>query len=285
MMSRKKTLLLGVALAAAGGFAAWWRSTAAERAARPIVERNVAARGGLDAWRRIKTMSMAGSVEAGAPRDPVKQAMAFLHPDETRAAAKRAALHHTTPAPAKQVELPFRIELARPRRSRVEVVFQGQTSVQVFDGDQGWKVRPFLGRHEVEPFSDEELRQASQQADLDGLLIDHAAKGNKVELVGKEKVDGRDAFHLAVTLRTGQVRHVWVDADTYLDVKVDGTRRMDGKPKRVFTQLGDYRRVEGVMVPFLLETSVAGVAGSEAIRVERVAVNPPLDEARFARPD
>ena len=126
---------------------------------------------------------------------------------------------------------------------------------------------------------------ASTQTDLDGPLIDYAAKGNKVELEGTEPVEGRDAFKLKVTSAEGQVRHVWVDKQTYLDVKVDGTRRLDGKPRPVWTYLRDYRPVNGLMIPHVLETTVEGVPGSEKILVERVALNPRLDDARFAKPD
>jgi hypothetical protein len=185
----------------------------------------------------------------------------------------------------KPVQLPFVMELKRPRKTRLEIRFKGQTAVQVYDGHQGWKLRPFLGRREVEPFTAEELRVASAQTDLDGPLIDYARKGNKVELEGTEPVEGHDAFRLKVTSEDGQVRHVWVDTQTYLDVKVDGSRRLDGKPRPVWTTFRDYRPVNGLMIPHVLETTVEGVPGSEKILVERVALNPQLDDAQFSKPD
>ena len=256
-----------------------------ERAADAIVEKNAAARGGLKAWRQVNAMSLSGNLEAGVPRDPRKLAESYLRTrTESKAEARRARLHRTEVEAPKPVQLPFVMELKRPRSSRLEVKFQGQTAVQVFDGSQGWKVRPFLGRREVEPYTDEELRLASQQAELDGLLIDHAAKGNKVELVGSEKVEGRDAYRLKVTLATGQTRTVWVDAQTYLEVKVDGSRRLDGKPRQVFTTFRDYKPVDGLMVPHTLETTVEGVVGSEKILVNRVSLNTEVADARFSKP-
>lgn len=271
-----------VALATAVGGCHW--TTPAERAARPIAEKNAAARGGLRAWQAIHSMSMSGTLDAGKPRDPVKLAMSFMRPrNEIRAEERRAAARGAAEE-VKPVQLPFLMEVARPRKSRVEVQFRGQTAVQVYDGEHGWKLRPFLGRREVEPFSSEEMRQASQQTDLDGLLIDYAAKGYRVALVGTEKVDGRDAYKLEVTEGRDRVRHVWVDAETSLEVKVDGTRRLDGKLRPVFTYLRDYRPVEGLMIPHLLETTVEGVPGSEKIRIEKVTLNPALDEDRFTKP-
>jgi hypothetical protein len=276
---RGAALTLAVAIAGCG--------TPAERAAEPIVEKNAEARGGLKAWRQVKALAMAGNLEAGMARDPLKQAEASLRTrTENKAEARRAALRGADAAAvAKQVQLPFVMELKRPRASRLEIRFQGRTAVQVFDGTRGWKVRPFLGRHEVEPYTDEELRLAAQQAELDGPLIDHAAKGNKVELVGTEKVEGRDAYKLQVTSASGAVRHVWVDAQSYLEVKVDGTRRLDGKPRQVWTAYRDYRPVDGLLIPHTLETTVEGIPGSEKIVVERVSLNAEVADARFSKPE
>jgi hypothetical protein len=256
----------------------------AERAAEPIVERNVVARGGLKAWRQVKAMSLSGRLEAGVPRDPLQVAEAALRSrSEAKAQARRAQLHGAD-AP-QQVQLPFVMELKRPRASRLEIQFQGRTAVQVFDGTRGWKVRPFLGRREVEPYTAEELQLASQQAELDGLLIDHAAKGTKVELEGNEKVEGRDAYRLKITSATGQVRHVLVDSESFLEVRVDGTRRLDGKPHTVWTAFRDYKQVDGLMIPHTLETTVEGIVGTEKILVERVSLNAEVADARFSKPE
>jgi hypothetical protein len=257
----------------------------AERAAQPIIEKNAAARGGLEAWRKVQALSLAGNLEAGVPRDPLKQAQAAVRSRaENKAEARRAQLHPAEEGP-KQVLLPFLMELKRPRATRMEIVFQGKTAVQVYDGKNGWKVRPFLGRREVEPYTAEELTLAAQQAELDGPLIDYAAKGNKVELVGTEPFEGREAFKLKVTTAAGVVRTVLVDAENYLEVRVDGQRRMDGKLRQVWTALRDYKPVDGLLIPHTLETTVEGVPGSEKILVEKVSVNPEVADARFSKPE
>jgi outer membrane lipoprotein-sorting protein len=282
-MDRRSILTLCLASAALAG--CHWKSPA-ERAAAEIVEKNAQARGGVEAWRRVKSMVLSGSLDAGQRRDPLKLAMSYQRPKEQVRAEARRALRQGKPAAAgQQVQLPFVMELKRPHAARVEVKFQGQTALQVYDGKQGWKLRPFLGRHEVEPFSAEELRLAAQESELDGLLLDASAKGSRVELEGSEPVEGRDAFRLKVTLAGGQVRHDWVDKQTFLEVKVDGTRKLGGQQRSVWTLLRDYRPVDGLLIPHLLETSVEGVKGAEKIVVEKVALNAPLDDARFAKPD
>jgi outer membrane lipoprotein-sorting protein len=188
------------------------------------------------------------------------------------------------PRPLEQVQLPFTMELKRPRKMRIELQFNGQTAIQVFDGQNGWKLRPFLNRHEVEPYTPEELKATALQAELDGPLVDYAKKGTKVELEGTEKVGDSEAYKLKLTLQGGQTQHVWIDAKTFLETKIEGTpRRLDGKYHPVATYLRDYQPVNGVMIPRLLETAVEGVKQVERIQIEDVVVNPKLDDSLFAK--
>jgi len=217
-----------------------------------IIERNISARGGLQAWRTVKTMSMSGKLDAGGKQ---------------------------------KVQLPFVLEMERNRKTRLELQFNGQTAVQVYDGSNGWKLRPFLNRRDVEPYTPDELKAASMQADIDGPLVDYVAKGTKVQLEGIQSVEGHDAFNLKLTLKTGQVQHIWVDAQTFLDVKVEGTpRRLDGRFHPVATYMRDYRSVNGLMIPYVNETAVDGVKQTEKIILEKVIVNPKLEDSHFSKP-
>jgi hypothetical protein len=184
-----------------------------------------------------------------------------------------------------QLQLPFAMDMKRPHMSRVEIEFAGKTAVQVYDGKLGWKLRPFLNRNDVEPFTSEEARSQADQPDLDGPLVDYAAKGTKVALEGVEPVEGHDAYRLQLTLKSGQVRHVWIDAQSFLDVKVEGIpRRMDGRLRNVYVYQRDFRPVQGLVIPFVVETAVEGYPHTHRMFIERAAVNPRLDDALFAKP-
>jgi outer membrane lipoprotein-sorting protein len=217
-----------------------------------IIEKTVSAKGGLAAWRAVQTISFSGKMDAGGRQN---------------------------------VQLPFVLEKKRPRKMRIELVFANDTAVQVYDGTNGWKLRPYLGRRTVEPYSPEELKSASLESDLDGPLVDYASKGNKVEFEGVEKVESHDAYKLKITIKGGQVQHIWVDTATFLEVKVDGTpRRMDAKMRPVSIYLRDYKNVSGLMVPYVIETVVEGNRQTHKMFIESVTVNPKLEDSRFAMP-
>jgi outer membrane lipoprotein-sorting protein len=260
--------------------------------AEQIVAKNITARGGLQAWHAVQTMSWAGKMDAGVG-DSVARSQNYLkqtwgkQAGKVRAATLAAAQKGEAPkaeAP-EQVQLPFVLEMKRPGKSRIELQFAGKTAIQVYDGKDGWLKRPYLNRDDWEPFSPEQAKASAGSWDMDGPLFDYAAKGMKVALEGVEKVDGKDAYKLKLTLKDGNMQHVWIDAQSFLDVKVEGTpRRMDGKMHTVWITQRDFRPVQGVMVPFALETAVEGYPDTHKMLLEKVAVNPKLDDSHFAKP-
>jgi hypothetical protein len=253
---------------------------AAQLPVEQILARNAAARGGLEAWRKVTTVSMTGQMDANKPRSSRPD----YHPpvaNPKRPPVAGAAATAAPDDPNKVVELPYRLEMKRPLKTRLEIDFDGKTAVQVYDGAQGTKIRPYLGRSAAEPYTSAELKLAAAEQELDGPLIDHERKGTKVVAEGIEKVDGSDAYKLKLTFKDGTVRHLWVDSNSFLDVKMDGTRHLDGKSHVIETYMRNYKSVNGLMFPMLTETVIQGVPGSSKITVATVSVNSAVDDSRF----
>jgi hypothetical protein len=283
----RNTTILCTALALAGAMAAASEvpSSKADLSATEVLAKNVAARGGLQTWKSVQTMTMEGKMAAGGNQRA------------TVAVPGRGA-GVVAPRPVQEVELPFLMELKRSRKSRIELKFNGQTAIQVYDGANGWKVRPYLNRLQVENYTPDELKLAATQADLDGPLVDAAANGTRVEMESMEKVEGRDTYKLKLTPKNGTSTHVWIDSQTFLEAKIEGQpRRLDGTVHPVEVYYRDYRTVSGVQVPFVLETRVVAAAplakgakvsgpmySPEKITIEKVVVNPKLDDSLFGKP-
>ena len=288
MLRTAYAIFMALTLSASQAAAADKTPSRSQLSAEQIVDKNVAARGGLQTWRSVQTMSLEGKLGAGGNQRATLPLPAS-NPKTARLSAPRR--------PAEEAQLPFRMELKRPRKMRFELQFDGQTAVQVFDGSNGWKLRPFLNRRVVEPYSPDETKIASMQADLDGPLVDYAAKGTRVELVGMEKVEDRDTYKLKLTMKNGQAIHVWIDAKTFLETKIEGQpRRLDGTYHPVEVYFRDFRTVNGLQIPFVLETKVLSVEKNalglrdtpvpvEKINIEKVTVNPRLEDALFSKPE
>lgn len=291
MLRKTMWLLLAAALPFSLVSGAEAPQTQPKMSAAAVVEKNVAARGGLQAWRGVQTMTMSGTIGAGG-NDRATLTQSPVVP------SSRKGMQPIMPnRPKDEAMLPITIYLARNRKMRIELQFRGDTALQVFDGTNGWKLRPYLNRRVVEPYTAEEMKTTSAQSDLDGPLVDYAAKGNQIEMVGMEKVEGRDNYKIKITLKSGQSENVWIDAQTFLETKIEGQpRRLDGTYHPVEVYYRDYRAVSGLQIPFLLETHVLPVAKTatglrdtpvppEKMVFEKITVNPKLEASLFAKPE
>ena len=182
------------------------------------------------------------------------------------------------------MEAPLTMELARGNKMRMEFTLQGMTGVQAYDGKSGWSVMPFMGKTEPEKMSDDDIKQAEDQADMDGLLVDYKEKGHQVEYAGKEDVEGTPAYKLKVTKKNGDVVNVYIDAESYMNIKEAGKVKVRGQEIEGQTTFGDFKTVDGLVFPFSIEQKAQGGPGGMVITISKVEVNPALDASRFAMP-
>jgi outer membrane lipoprotein-sorting protein len=214
-----------------------------------IIARNLAARGGADRLRAIQTQRLVGRISFGD--DPA---------------------------------MPFVVEIKRPGRIRNEILVDQQAIVRVIDGNSGWALNPLAGDSAPRPLTADELENLSGGADLEGPLLDYVAKGNLIELIGKDSVEGRPAWKLKVTRPGGEVRYDYVDAESWLETKRETTIRNAGKPQNVESYYRDYRPVNGVMISWLIASSTPGTAYTHKIVFDSVTVDQTIDDARFGLP-
>lgn len=183
------------------------------------------------------------------------------------------------------MELPITLIKARPDRMRMDFTVQGMTGTQAFDGTTGWLVMPFMGKKEPEKMSEDMLKDMRDEADFDGPLVDYKSKGNKVEYLGKEDVQGSPAYKLKVTTKQGTESTQYFDAETYLTIKTEGKRKIQGQEVESETTIGDYKEVDGMLFPHSMESKAKGAQGGQSITVEKYELNAKVDPASFKMPE
>ena len=179
---------------------------------------------------------------------------------------------------------PFTVEVERPGKIRTEIRFAEGTYLQIFDGRRGWIALPFGPTAGVRPMTAEELANAPEQADIEGPLVDSAAKGIKLALEGKEKVDGRDAWRIRVTRPDGVSRWLDLDVATSLKVRWEGELGQGAEKKMNVSTFSDHRPVDGITFPFRIVSGILGETPGQTIALESIEVNPKIDPADFAQP-
>ena len=174
-------------------------------------------------------------------------------------------------------------ENKRPNLVREEFSLQGMTGINAWDGRTGWKIDPFGGKKDPEALSEDEMRGIVEDADFDEPLVNYREKGNKVELVGTDQIEGTDVYKLRVTLKSGDVRTYYMDTDYFVPIKMDETRTIRGTEQEIETTLGDYKEVAGWFMPFSIESGFKG-QGKGKVTFERIDANVPIDDTRFVKP-
>ena len=167
----------------------------------------------------------------------------------------------------------------RPNRVRQEVKVGGQTMISAFDGVTTWVVNPMVGSDRPIAVTGPQADMLREQGDFDGPLVDYKTKGYTVELVGPESLGERKVNHLRVVSPSRQIVHLYLDASTNLEAK----RSTEVESLKLEQELGDYRPVDGVMIPFHIRLLVNGVPQME-MKVDSVQFNVALDDAIFRMP-
>jgi outer membrane lipoprotein-sorting protein len=179
---------------------------------------------------------------------------------------------------------PFAVELKRPLKMHMTLNVQNQTMVRVYDGTQGWANNPFAGQVNPDSMTDEDLKNISEEADFDGPLVDYPKKGNKVELVGKDKVEDKDAWRVKLTTKNGDIRYYLFDAGTYLLLKWEGKRRAEGKEFPIESYFRDYRDVDGLKFSFQIDSGSSATDLTQKLVIDKIELNTQIADSEFTKP-
>ena len=213
-----------------------------------IIARNLEARGGLEKIKAMKTMRTSGTLRQGGFR------AAFIQENQ------------------------------RPNKVREETIIQGMAATEAYDGKAGWRVSPFGGRKDPDLLSADDMKGLVEDADLDGQLVDYRNKDHRAELIGHESVEGTDCYKIKLTLNSSDVRYYYIDADSYLELKVETERKIRGTVQYNETLFGDYEKVNGIYFPFAFESGQKGNPDRVKFTVDKVELHVPLGESRFTMP-
>ncbi len=223
---------------------AMWAQTADE-----IIAKNIQARGGLEKLKSVQSIKSTATMAMGPG-----------------------------------MEAPGVLIQKRGNLARLEFTVQGLTAVQAYDGKSGWQIMPFTGKKDPEAMSADETKEVEEMADIDGPLVDYKSKGHSVELLGKEKIEGTDAYKLKVNLKNGDVLTDYVDADSFLVIKEETKRTVRGTEQVVESAIGDYKEVGGIVYPFAVESGIKGSPEKQKLTITKVELNVPVEDSIFKMP-
>lgn len=176
------------------------------------------------------------------------------------------------------MDIPIVVYQVHNKASKNEFTVMNATGYQIITKDSGWNYNPMMGQSKPEPMSAEELKYGQDELDIQGPMLDYKEKGNQIELVGKDSVDGRPCYKIKVTLKSGNSSLNYVDAQTWYVLRSVTRRIINGQETEATINLSNYQKLpEGIVVPFTIENGQAPAP----IIFSKFEVNPKIDESVF----
>ena len=232
-----------------------WPHVAQAQTVDQVVDRCVAALGGRAAHAKLKSRSSIGSITLTTPGGDISGSIEVLNaaPNKVRTLIK----------------------------ADLSSFGAGQLVLdQRFDGTSGYVMDTLQGNRDITGNQLDNLRNGS----FPHPLLNYKEMGATARLGGKEKIGERDAYSLSLEPPSGSVVHLYIDAETYLPVKVMVTADVPqlGRELEQTVEFLDYREVDGVKLPFQLKATSA--VQNYTINVTKVEHNVRIDEALFSKP-
>lgn len=176
--------------------------------------------------------------------------------------------------------IPVKMWRVDKKAMKVEFELQGMKGQNVVTDTSGWVFMPFQGQTKPEPMAKEDVKMSKSSLDLTGELVDYAAKGNKLEFLGKDEFEGTDVFKIQVVDKDGNISTDYVDVNTYYIIKTTSKRKIEDKEIESATIMSDFKKLDnGVVMPHSIDTGMGG-----ALIVKKYEINPKIDFSIFEMP-
>jgi len=181
------------------------------------------------------------------------------------------------------MEFPVTIILKRPGKMRTEVEIQGMKMLQVLGGEAGWTVMPWSGSTDPQDMTSDEVKAMKDQADFEGPLYHWKEKGHKVELIGKEEMEGSSVYKIKITKADGNIETYFIDTENFVPLKISSITKFQGNETESETNPGNYKEVNGAMMPFSMENKLKGQTVSNVV-IDKYEVDKEVDDNLFVKP-
>jgi len=159
-----------------------------------------------------------------------------------------------------------------------ETDYNGSKIISCFTDKGGWSINPMAGATDAQAMPEEIYKAGKSQIYIGGALLDYAAKGNTVELLGKEDNNYK------IKVINGTTESIYfIDTSTNYITKTTTKGEMMGQTVEVVTTFTDYTKTDfGIILPYSRGIDLGGFALSA--KINKVEVNKEMDPKIFEQP-
>lgn len=166
---------------------------------------------------------------------------------------------------------------SRPNKYMMKFDVGDLTAYRTYDGEKGWHTAPWRGVVNPEELPAETTEALASTADFDDQLANWKAKGYTAKLLDDEKVEDKDHYVIDLLSTTGFSTLFFIDKETFLLTKSKMVRPRGEQNITYEIIYSDYRSVDGIMFPFIIEEYSNGNR-MVATEFDEIILNPELPD-------
>jgi len=178
-------------------------------------------------------------------------------------------------------EFSFVQKVKKPNKFRMEADIQGQQMIQAFSGDDGWYIAPWIGP-DPQDLTGPQLKQAKEQANIEGELYNWEEKGHLAEYLGTEDMEGTEVYKIKLTKKEGDEIFYYIDSEAYIILKESRKITMQGSEMEIESFPGNYEMLDGIAFPMSIKTNTMGQ--ETEVLFDSVKFDIEMDDSIFVRP-
>ncbi len=178
-------------------------------------------------------------------------------------------------------EFPFIQKMKKPNKFRIEMSMQGNKMIQAFDGDKGWFIAPWISV-DIQDLTGPQLKQAKDQANMEGDLYNWEEKGHQAEYLGTEDMEGTEAHKIKLTKKEGDEIFFYIDSESYIILKETRKMTVQGSEMEIESFPGNYEVLDGIVFPMSIKSITMGQ--ETQILFDSVKFDMKMDDSIFVRP-
>ena len=205
-----------------------------------IIAKHVDAVGGAEAWRKVTSIRQEGAMKVQG------------------------------------ADVKVTITVAHGKGNRQDIAVAGMNGFMIITPVAGWNFMPFNGQAQPEPMTAEDVKEGQPELDAWDPLVDYKEKGNTVELIGKDDVEGTECYKILYTYKSGKSLSLFIDPKSYHIIRTIAKQKSNGQEMEVTTNLSNYQKLpEGIVIPMSISLPFG------ELNVTKVEVNKTIDESIF----
>ena len=163
---------------------------------------------------------------------------------------------------------------------RSDTDFNGTKIVSCYTDKGGWSVNPMAGSSDPTPMPDDQYKMGKAQINIGGGLYDYAAKGSKVELLGKDD----KTYKIKLITKDNVESEYVIDSTTNLVKTMVTKGKMQDQDVDITTTFSDYRKTDtGYLLPYAMDVDLGGQFQFN-ITIKKVELNKTIDPGVFEMP-